>query len=92
MILYPNILKLYDYAPENDMITSESEINRISSELQFDKATIDDLQNYRTMIVLLWNQKIEKAQTTEEMRKQMSAMQSLTSVIDHEIFIRGGEV
>lgn len=73
-----------EYAPANRRFTSQDEIAKIAAHFELEGKSVLDLQNLRDMVVLVYTNWLDAAERNcEDFRPIMSAMQSITTVIDH---------
>lgn len=92
MKLFPNLKEIKDYRPADRHFTSKEEIDLIHEKLHFDEATDDDLFNYRTLVVCIWREMRQIAETDGNINEAdaiWNAMMSITAVIDDEMWKRG---
>ena len=73
---------LESYCPENSLFTSPEEIQRIKRELNIGELYSEDKYDLRNEVVKFYR---ELLQETNDM-KYMTAMQSVTTVIDYSIY------
>lgn len=80
---------LEDYTPQDDNMTTESEIERVAGQLHLEELDRYDLQNLRDMVVLLYSAKISVARNGSDagrLKFLSNAMMSITAVIDLYIY------
>ena len=87
------IREIKDYAPKSSMFTSKEEIEMLNQHFGLDKMSLLELRNLRDMVVLVYDKWLDDAMDEfPEQRKLMSAMQSITAVIDHFKLNAGAKV
>ena len=90
------LMGLKDYSPESTIFTSGEEMERVREELGLAEMQTElELRNMRDMTVMFYDGKIDRAlehNDSHGYRKLMSAMQSITAVIDNELWNRGYSV
>lgn len=84
-----------DYKPADDHVTSKEEVERISKHFGLKEMSLMELRNLRDMAVLFFTnislkQKYEG--NREDAIEAVHSMSSVTTIIDMEIFQRGGKV
>ena len=78
------IVEFKEYAPADEHVTSNDEIAKIADHFELAGKSRLDLQNLRDMVVLVYTNWLDDAEKNcEDFRPIMSAMQSITTVIDH---------
>lgn len=94
MKLYPNLIKLYDYVPDDKVFTSGDEIRHIKDTLKFNEAGNDDLYNYRTLVVSMWTSRYHELKRLKDAKAEdvWQSMMSILAVIDDESANRGIEI
>lgn len=78
------------FFPKNMGICSKDEVNLIRDTLHVSEMDILQLRNLRDFTVLFFSK--QECENYEEERAQMDKVSAITSVIDVEIFEKGGEV
>lgn len=76
------ISELKGYEPKSRMFTSEDEIQMLNKHFGLEAMSVTELQNLRDMFVLLYRDQIDMFST--------NAMMSVTAVIDHFKWQKGG--
>ena len=72
------------YKPESKYFTSDFEMEQLKKHFEMEQRSYLDLQNLRDMVVLVYTGWMEEEREKgNDGRDYMSAMQSITSVIDH---------
>jgi len=93
MKLYPNLMKLNTYVPKDRYFTSQEEMDMISETLELDKASDDDVYNYRTLVTSLWGIKHIQLDPHSPIACDCNtSMMSIIAVLDNEMVKRGMEV
>lgn len=94
MKLYPNLIKLYDYVPDDKVFTSGDEIRHIKDTLKFNETGDDDLYNYRTLVVSMWTSRYHELKRLKDDKTEdvWQSMMSILAVIDDESANRGIEI
>lgn len=78
------------FFPKNMGICSQSEVKLIRETLHVGEMDVLQLRNLRDFTVLFFSK--QKCENDEEERALMDKVSAITSVIDVEIFEKGGEV
>lgn len=76
------ISELKGYEPKSRMFTSEDEIQMLNKHFGLEAMSITELQNLRDMFVLVYRDQYDMFST--------NAMMSVTAVIDHFKWQKGG--
>lgn len=93
MKLYPNLMKLNTYVPKDRFITSQEEMDMISETLELDKASDDDVYNYKSLVTSVWGIKYIQLDPYSSIACDChTSMMSITAVLDNEMVERGMEV
>ena len=79
---------LNEYKPENRMFTSYKEIYAVKNVFCLSKMNYKELMHLRDNIVLFYGEKLDKTRFSDikEHDKFMQAMQSITAVIDYQMY------
>lgn len=79
---------LNEYKPENRMFTSTEETYAIKSVFCLSRMNSKELMNLRNTIVWFYSEKLNETRFSdpEEHDKFMQAMQSITAVIDYQMY------
>lgn len=81
---YQMISELKGYEPKSRMFTSNEEIEMLNKHFGLEAMTVTELQNLRDMFVLVYRDQYDMFST--------NAMMSVTAVIDHFKWQKGGEL
>lgn len=93
---------LLSYKPEDDMFTSQAEMDLIADKLKFSSLSVEQLRETRNEVVRIYENAMDKeilydnngdyAGRSEKYFDYNQGMMSVTAVIDNELFKRGREV
>jgi hypothetical protein len=87
---YQMILEVKDYCPQDDMFTSNEEIEMLDKHFNLNGMSHLELHNLRDMVVMFWGSRMREERKTngasDEFFNLMNAMQSITAVIDSFIY------
>lgn len=77
---------LKEYRPENPHFTSVGEVRQIEEHLRIKKLSKTELRCLRDLVVYIFTSWMNEAHSKEESIEYMRAMQSITTVIDFNIY------